>query len=559
MAQNTPLPAAAPLHDAAGVGDPVAVAGMLKDGADHNAKVDRQGYSYNDGVTALHIAAREDHLPVAVALLAAGAWPDGRASDDEDCQDPTPLHEASARGGAEVAKALLKAGAGKDLFASFGEDLTLTALSRAVENGHLEVVRTLAEAGADVNLLPEDNWDEIPPLVAAAKQGNVDVVRVLLDAGADINGFGHDGFSALHQAKDVRVMEVLLDAGADIEQGINSDYDSHGCDEATPIGWLCLKTHQRFSPLQRLGCELEAGEAALSSESEIERATAMVQLLLIRGAKIDSKAGCVGHCLLTGARGPPLSAAVYNGTAAICAALIDKGADLDATDWALQDFEADGDVKIRPIHDAARFGDVDILRLLLVAGAGANCLSNFRQDDHLGRWGTPLHVACRYSQLGCVRELLRWGADVWAEEKHCSGEGEEEEEEEEKAPCQCESCLPQLAGCGKTPAEVIGLRDVVTNGEIKARLSDSTTVGDSDGIRRELLWWRRCAVVLLADRLAKQRVSADAGKSTAASSANTAQRSQVLVGDDELLAIAGRMANLGEPSQGVFRHIVTFL
>ncbi|CAN0440473.1 unnamed protein product, partial [Ectocarpus sp. 13 AM-2016] len=105
----------------------------------------------------------------------------------------------------------------------------------------------------------------------------------------------------------------------------------------------------------------------------------------------------------------PLSAAVYNGTTAICAALIDKGADVDVMDWELQDFDAESDVKIRPVHDAARFGDVDILRLLLVAGAGANSLSNFRRGDDLERWGTPLHVACRYSQLGCVRELLRRG------------------------------------------------------------------------------------------------------------------------------------------------------
>lgn len=473
------MPLAAPLHNAAGDGDPVAVTRLLKDGADCNARVDREGYSYGDGATALHIAAREGHLSVAETLLAAGAWPDGRASD-EDCEDPTPLHEASAQGGVEVAKALLKAGAGKDLLASFDKDGQaafrpfLTALSCAVENGHLEVVRALVEAGADVNLVYEDACEEIPPLVAAAKQGNADVALALLDAGADVNGFGPDGFTALHRAKDVRVMEVLLDAGADVEQGVTQDYDSHGCDEATPIGWLCLKTHQRFSPLQNLGYGCMAGHV-LSSESEIERATAMVQLLLRRGAKIDTKAGCVGHCLRTGARGPPLSAAVYNGTTAICAALIDNGADLDATDWALEDFEADSDLKIRPIHDAARFGDVDILRLLLVAGAGANSLSNFRRDDALGRWGTPLHVACRFSQLGCVRELLRRGADVCAEEKQSSGQEEDEHEEEEgKAPCECESCLSKSAGCGKTPAEVIGLGDLVTNEEINARPSDSS-------------------------------------------------------------------------------------
>ncbi|CAN0556519.1 unnamed protein product, partial [Ectocarpus sp. 12 AP-2014] len=58
-------------------------------------------------------------------------------------------------------------------------------------------------------------------------------------------------------------------------------------------------------------------------------------------------------------------------------------------------------------------------------------------------------------------------------------------------------------------------------------------------------------------RLAKQ-LSTNGGTATAASSANTVKRSQVLP-DGELLAIARRMANLGGSSQGAFRHIVTFL
>lgn len=88
------------------------------------------------------------------------------------------------------------------------------------------------------------------------------------------------------------------------------------------------------------------------------------------------------------------------------------------------------------------------------------------------------------------------------------------------------------------------------------------TVGEgSNEVRRELLWWRRCAVVLLAARLTKE-VSANEGRNKSASSATNnmaARRTQVLAGDDELLSIAGRMADLGGSGQGVFRHIVTFL
>lgn len=50
------------------------------------------------------------------------------------------------------------------------------------EGGHLEVVKILAEAGADINLGPADGSS---PLDIAATRGFLDVVEYLIDRGAD--------------------------------------------------------------------------------------------------------------------------------------------------------------------------------------------------------------------------------------------------------------------------------------------------------------------------------------------------------------------------------------
>ena len=57
------------------------------------------------------------------------------------------------------------------------------------------------------------------------------------------------------------------------------------------------------------------------------------------------------------------------------------------------------------LHWAAHHGDVEVLRLLLAAGAGVEART--RLGDH-----TPLHVASRSAQAAAVRELLAAGADA---------------------------------------------------------------------------------------------------------------------------------------------------
>lgn len=117
------------------------------------------------------------------------------------------------------------------------------------------------------------------------------------------------------------------------------------------------------------------------------------------------------------------------------------------------------------LFSAVQGDHVDVLRLLLRAGAERDAVTRS------GGW-TPLHLACRYTSVECVVELLRWNASLGPAERPSSftarAEGSavhspdnnetkpifgvaledyppEEEEEEEN-------------GYGKTPAEVVGLK-----------------------------------------------------------------------------------------------------
>lgn len=87
--------------------------------------------------------------------------------------------------------------------------------------------------------------------------------------------------------------------------------------------------------------------------------------------------------------------ALQNGVPGIVEALLGGG--LDPTE---QD-----EHRKTPLHYAAEEGHLEVLRLLLQAGAEADFA------NHAERM-TPLHVACRWARLDCVLELLRWGANL---------------------------------------------------------------------------------------------------------------------------------------------------
>src|SRR5687767_12324387 len=66
-----------------------------------------------------------------------------------------------------------------------------------------------------------------------------------------------------------------------------------------------------------------------------------------------------------------------------------------------------------PLHCAAWKGHLDVVEVLLTAGADVNAVN---QNEH---WGTtPLHAAAHANQDGIARLLIEHGADVNARDLH---------------------------------------------------------------------------------------------------------------------------------------------
>ncbi len=113
------------------------------------------------------------HVEVVDVLLRAGADPDGY-----DHNDTPPLVGAAAYGHVKVVEQLLAAGATVDAGTGF------TALEEAVVHGHETVVARLLEGGANVDRRDVDGGTA---LMLAATAGRLPIVRTLVEAGADVN------------------------------------------------------------------------------------------------------------------------------------------------------------------------------------------------------------------------------------------------------------------------------------------------------------------------------------------------------------------------------------
>ena len=82
-----------------------------------------------------------------------------------------------------------------------------TALLMISQNGNIEIVRLLLEAGADPNIHKTPPIQT--PLMAASAQGHIEIVRMLLDAGAKVETLDEDGWSAILYARMQDNMDIV--------------------------------------------------------------------------------------------------------------------------------------------------------------------------------------------------------------------------------------------------------------------------------------------------------------------------------------------------------------
>jgi ankyrin repeat protein len=235
------------------------------------------------------------------------------------------LFEAAKRGDFAACERLLKQGANASAAYRVFPLKGMTPLYIAVRGGHLGVVMLLLRDGADVNL----GGNNETPLEHAAGLGHVEIVRVLLDKGADINaGCDHD-YSALHRASEkgrLALVNLLVSRGADVN-----------CGDRTPL--------------------------LRAASGERPEHLAVVEFLLANGA--DMRAPKRDQYL----RGwTPLHSAAREGVASVAAALLAKGANIEARDA----------LERTALFCAAENGHVAVVELLLSKGACSTTRGQFQ-------------------------------------------------------------------------------------------------------------------------------------------------------------------------------------
>ncbi|MEL4895394.1 ankyrin repeat domain-containing protein [Crocosphaera sp. Alani8] len=87
-------------------------------------------------------------------------------------------------------------------------------LLQATKDGDLEVVQSLVDRGADVNVKDKEN---ATPIMRSVSRNYQEIVKLLIEQGADVNAINDWGYTPLKYATKLNLKEmqqILKDAGA---------------------------------------------------------------------------------------------------------------------------------------------------------------------------------------------------------------------------------------------------------------------------------------------------------------------------------------------------------
>jgi ankyrin repeat protein len=379
----------------------------------------------------LYFAVRENRVNVARFLLEHDSNPLDLWVDDD------PLEIARDRGYTEMERMLADT-----LEANFNASPKGEPIASALRDRDLKRVRELLDV--EPALIAKGDRRSNQPIHWATMTRQLDAIDEILGRGGDINARRMDGGRPIHLTngdyfyrgwRDVpakwpvspaQVMAHLKARGAVI--------DLPTACHTGDIERVRELLHQNPSLAntvgEKLGYYLGAG-APLSNAADVGRMD-IVQLLLEYGADPNLPEEQIAP------KGKALYSAVYNGHYDIAKLLLERGAfpnppvessgdalwvarewrrdkrmeqlllsygakpapEHTAEDWPM---DAHNWLRISPLHDAARRGDVKEAAQLLKAGADLNA-----RDEHLR--STPLAWAAKFGQLEMVKFLLKSGA-----------------------------------------------------------------------------------------------------------------------------------------------------
>lgn len=186
-------------------GDLEAVTSLIEeDGAAVDTPIEYGDHS----ITPLMKAAWDGDLPIVQYLIGKGANVNARATDTKE----TALLNAVSNGHTEIIKALLAAKADVHIRNTFD----FNAFTTAVAAGNQEIAGLLLDAGAKIN----EPASMLTPLAFAVSSGNIDMIRFLAERGADVNHGAKSGdqtalISAILAAQ-IESVKALIELKADV-------------------------------------------------------------------------------------------------------------------------------------------------------------------------------------------------------------------------------------------------------------------------------------------------------------------------------------------------------
>ena len=258
-----------------------------------------------------------------------------------------------------------------------------TALLDAIRSKDLELVRSVIEQGADVNLAGASGY-LATPLMYAASMPDPAILKYLIRKGADIDARDKMGDPAINWAAYYGHLEIVK---ALMQSGARTDLRGHGNAREIAMRRGFLDMERAILENENAIRELSAAEVGLTTAIQEGTATTIKPLL----------AGLNSNMLLNELHRPLLHVAASQGRDQYVDELIDVGADVDSLD----------DIRFTPLFEAARHGHISTARRLLKAGANVN----HRASEHALSL-TPLHLAAIGGSTEAVSLLLEHGAQI---------------------------------------------------------------------------------------------------------------------------------------------------
>ncbi|KAH7443234.1 hypothetical protein KP509_02G026800 [Ceratopteris richardii] len=318
--------------------------------------------------------------------------------------DVTALFVAAHAGHMNIVKKLLTAGAdvNQKLFRGF-------AITAATRQGHYEVLNILLKAGSSQPACEEAlleaclsgqvkmaefliNWEmarsEVltSALIRASSRGLVGIVELLIKSGVDVNSMHRVLLCSIKPALHTSVDCTALVAAIVCRQSSVVKY-LLGAKADCEVRLGAWSWDSSSGEVLRVGAGMAEPYTAIWCAVEYWEATGTILRMLLEHVSANSLQ--MGRSLLCHA--------VLCGNASAVQVLVEAGADIE-----FRVCTTDGG-QFRPLHLAAKCGFLSVIKMLVEKGCDMNAMTNAGE--------TALMLCVLFAHVECFRELLIAGAD----------------------------------------------------------------------------------------------------------------------------------------------------